>query len=103
MDVGGGHGRLLAGVLAATPNPQGVFYDLPRVVAEAPAVLRQRSAGARVRMEGGSFFDRVPGGGDAYILQRVIHDWPDEQAIAILRTVRAAAEKPDMTLLLVET
>ena len=103
MDVGGGHGRLLAGVLAATPNAQGVLYDLPRVVAEAPAVLRQRSAGARVRMEGGSFFDRVPGGGDAYILQRVIHDWPDEQAIAILSTVRAAAEKPDTTLLLVET
>jgi O-methyltransferase/methyltransferase family protein len=103
VDVGGGHGRLLAGVLAATPNAQGVLYDLPRVVAEAPAVLRQRGVGARVRMEGGSFFDRVPGGGDAYILQRVIHDWPDEQAIAILRTVRAAAEKPDTTLLLMET
>jgi C-methyltransferase len=103
VDVGGGHGRLLAGVLAATPTAQGVLYDLPRVVAEAPAVLRQGGVGARVRIEGGSFFDRVPGGGDAYILQRVIHDWPDEQAIAILRTVRAAAEKPDTTLLLVET
>jgi hypothetical protein len=54
-------------------------------------------------LESGSFFESVPCGGDAYILQRVIHDWPDEQAIAILSRVRAAAEKPDATLLLVET
>jgi C-methyltransferase len=103
VDVGGGHGRLLAGVLATTPSAQGVLYDLPRVVAEAPAVLRRRGVEGRVRLEGGSFFDSVPGGGDAYMLQRVIHDWPDERAITILRNVRTAAEKPDATLLLVET
>jgi C-methyltransferase len=103
VDVGGGHGRLLAGVLATTPSAQGVLYDLPRVVAEAPAVLQRRGVEARVRLEGGSFFDSVPGGGDAYMLQRVIHDWSDERAITILRNVRAAAERPDATLLLVET
>jgi hypothetical protein len=37
------------------------------------------------------------------MLQRVIHDWSDERAITILRNVRAAAERPDATLLLVET
>jgi C-methyltransferase len=103
VDVGGGHGRLLAGILAATPSAQGVLYDLPRVVAEAPALLQRRGVEARVRIEGGSFFDSVPGGGDAYILQRVVHDWPDEQAIAILRTVRTAAETSDAAVLLVET
>jgi hypothetical protein len=103
VDVGGGHGRLLAGILDSTPTAHGVLYDLPQVVAEAPALLRQRGVEARVRVEGGSFFDSVPDGGDAYIMQRVIHDWADEQAIAILRRVRAAAEKADAAVLLVET
>ena len=53
VDVGGGHGRLLAGILAATPTAQGVLYDLPQVVAEAPALLRQQGAEDRVRLEAG--------------------------------------------------
>jgi C-methyltransferase len=100
VDVGGGHGRLLAAILAATPTAHGVLYDLPQVVAGAPALLRQQGVEARVRIEGGSFFDSVPAGGDAYIMSRVIHDWADEQAVAILRKVRAAASA-DATVLLI--
>ena len=101
VDVGGGRGGLLSTILAATPNARGVLYDLPEVVAGAPALLRQRGVEDRVRVEGGSFFDNVPSGGDAYVLKTVIHDWPDRQAVAILRNVRAAAGS-DATLLLVE-
>jgi hypothetical protein len=39
---------------------------------------------------GGSFFDGVPTGADAYLLKHVIHDWNDERATAILKSVRAA-------------
>jgi len=102
VDVGGGHGRLLAAILAATPAAQGVLYDLPQVIAGAPALLSQRGVKDRVRVEGGSFFDSVPAGGDAYIMKAVIHDWPDEQAVAILRNVRAAAGA-DARVLLIET
>jgi hypothetical protein len=102
VDVGGGHGRLLAGILTTTPAAQGVLYDLPQVVAGAQALLRQQGAEDRVRLEAGSFFDGVPAGGDAYIMKMVIHDWPDEQAVAILRNVRAAAGG-DATVLLIET
>jgi C-methyltransferase len=91
MDVGGGHGGMLAAILAATPNVHRVLYDLPEVVAGAPALLRQRGADDRVRIEEGLFFDTVPAGGDAYTLKNVIHDWPDERAAAILGNVRAAA------------
>ncbi len=54
-----------------------------------------------MRIAEGSFFDSVPGGGDAYILKNIIHDWPDEKAVQILRNVRSAAG-PEATLLLVE-
>ena len=101
VDVGGGHGVLLSTILAATPNARGVLYDLPEVVAGASALLSAPGIKDRVRVEGGSFFDSVPSGGDAYVLKNVIHDWPDEQAVAILRNVRAAAGA-DSTVLLVE-
>ena len=101
VDVGGGQGGMLSAILAATPNARGVLYDLPEVVAEASALLRQRGVEDRVRVEGGSFFDSVPSGGDAYVLKNVIHDWPDGQAVAILRNVRVAAGA-DATVLLVE-
>jgi hypothetical protein len=91
VDVGGGHGPLLAAILAATPGSRGVLYDLPRVVASAPNLLRKHNVADRVRIAEGSFFDGVPGGGDAYILKNIMHDWPDEKAVQILRNVRAAA------------
>jgi hypothetical protein len=101
VDVGGGHGRLLSAILAATPSARGVLYDLPDVVNGAPEVLDRASVSGRVRVEGGSFFDSVPTGGDAYVLKDVIHDWGDESAQAILRNVAAAAHN-QATLLLIE-
>lgn len=101
VDVGGGHGPLLATILAATPGSQGVLYDLPAVVSAAPKLLFERGVADRVRIEEGSFFDGIPAGGDAYVLKNIIHDWPDQKAVQILRNVRAAAQQ-DSTILLVE-
>jgi hypothetical protein len=91
IDVGGGHGRLLAAILAATPQARGILFDLPEVVAGAPPVLAEHHVGDRVDVLGGSFFDMVPEGGDAYVLKNVIHDWPDEDPLKILSNVRTAA------------
>src|SRR6202040_750667 len=91
VDVGGGHGNLLAAILAAAPASRGVLYDLSRVVASAPGLLCENNVADRVRIAEGSFFDCVPGGGDAYVLKNIIHDWSDEKAVQILRNVRAAA------------
>jgi hypothetical protein len=52
-----------------------------------------------VRIVEGSFFERVPDDGDAYVLQHVIHDWPDDDAVHILRNVRAAARTGKRVLL----
>ncbi|MCV7287952.1 hydroxyneurosporene methyltransferase [Mycolicibacterium wolinskyi] len=100
-DVGGGHGRLLSAILEATPSARGLLYDLPQVVEGAPELLGRCGTAERVQVLPGSFFERVPEGADAYILKNIIHDWPDEQALTILRNVRAAAA-PGTTLLLIE-
>ena len=91
LDVGGGHGRLLAAILAATPQARGILFDLPDVAAGAPALLDEHHVADRVRVLGGSFFDVVPEGGDVYVLKNVIHDWPDEDPLKILSNVRTAA------------
>ncbi len=101
VDVGGGHGRLLAAILGAAPAARGVLYDLPPVVAGAPALLAEHGVVDRVRIESGSFFDSAPPGGDLYVLKSIIHDWPDEQAAQILGNVRAAGGT-GATLVLVE-
>jgi O-methyltransferase domain/Dimerisation domain len=101
VDVGGGTGRLLADILAANAALAGILFDLPRVVAAAPAVLQAGGVAARCRIESGSFFDAVPAGGDAYLLKFVLHDWDDARAEAILTRCRAAAAE-GATLLIVE-
>ena len=60
-----------------------------------------RGVADRVRIEGGSFFERVPAGGDAYVLSHIIHDWNEEQCLTILGNCRKAM-KPEASLLIVE-
>jgi O-methyltransferase domain/Dimerisation domain len=101
IDVAGGHGRLLAAILASAPNAQGVLYDQPEVIAGAASLLQEYHVAERVRLAEGSFFDGVPAGGDLYILKYIIHDWDDDAAVRILRNVRSAATA-GAALLLVE-
>jgi hypothetical protein len=102
VDVAGGHGRLLAAILNSAPDAEGVLHDLPEVIAGAAPLLRENGVAERVRLAGGSFFDGVPAGGDAYVLKHIIHDWGDDESVQILRNVRSAAA-PGATLLLIET
>ena len=40
----------------------------------------------------------MPGGGDAYVLKDIVHDWDDDRAIAILRNCRRVmAHTPGVT------
>ena len=101
VDVGGGHGALLADVLRANAGTRGVLFDQPHVVAHAPELLSQLGVDDRCEIVGGSFFDGVPGGGDAYILKSVVHDWDDEQSVRILEACRSAMDG-DAVLLVME-
>lgn len=101
VDVGGGHGRLLSTILHRAPLARGLLYDLPTVVAGADPVLVAAGVTDRCTVEGGSFLERVPDGGDTYVMKNIIHDWDDESSLRILRNIRTAIT-PDGRLLLLE-
>lgn len=90
VDVGGGQGRLLAGILAARPELRGVVFDLPDVVTGADAELRAAGVVDRCEVVAGDFFMSVPSDADCYILANVLHGWDDDRALAILRNCRRA-------------
>src|SRR5215203_5169036 len=90
IDVGGGNGAFLAAILAKHPHLHGVLCDQPHVVSGAETVLAAAGVADRCKVVGGSFFDAVPAGGDAYILKAILHDWEDAPCIQILQTCRRA-------------
>jgi len=101
VDVGGATGNLLTTILARHPGPEGILFDLAHVVCDAPPLIESRGLANRLRIEMGSFFERVPAGGDAYMLSHIIHDWSEEQCLKILGHCRQAMH-PESRLLIVE-
>lgn len=100
VDIGGGQGGLLAAILRANPGSRGVLFDLPQVVETSGSVIEGFGVADRLAVEGGDFFERVPDGGDAYILATVLHDWGDEKAINILSRCRAGINRDGRVLII---
>ena len=92
-DIGGGHGLLLGLILKHFPKLEGVLFDLPAVVAGAPGAGHLRDVENRLAIEGGSFFETIPAGCDAYIMKSIVHDWDDNNARRILTRVREQLAK----------
>lgn len=90
VDVGGGHGSLIATILKANPTLQGILFDQPAVIAGAKHLMTAEGVGERCEIIAGDFFESVPSGSDAYILKHIIHDWDDERAITILKNCHRA-------------
>jgi hypothetical protein len=101
VDVGGGHGALLAAIVDRYPGPLGLLFDLPDVVDTARGAIDRHIAAGRVEKVAGDFSEAVPDAGDAYLLKWIVHDWDDEAAIRIL-TNCGTAMAPAGKVLLVE-
>ncbi len=101
VDVGGGGGALLAGVLQAYPEMNGTLFDLAQGLVGARESMAAAGLGGRVSVKEGSFFEEVPSGADLYMLKSIVHDWDDERAVALLRTCRKAMH-PRAKLVLIE-
>ena len=91
VDVGGGTGSLLAEILRARPTVRGTLVDLPPTVARSAEIFRAAGVADRVTTVGQSFFDPLPAGSDLYLLKSILSDWPDREAVAILRRGAEAA------------
>jgi len=84
VDIGGGNGAVLVELVRRRSGLRGIVFDLPETV------RNEDTFGDRCRFVAGDFFERVPRG-DVYVLSTILHDWDDDRAGAILRTIRAAA------------
>jgi hypothetical protein len=99
VDVGGGHGVMLAAIVRRYPEVRATLFDLPEVTAEAPAALAARGVAEPLEIVGGDFFERVPAGADAYVMKMVLHDWDDDRAAAILVRCREAMARGGRVLI----
>jgi len=101
VDVGGGDGSLLIGILKACTGLTGIVFDLPHAAEKARTKIAAEGLQPRCNATAGDFFNEVPAGADAYILKHVIHDWNDDRAATILRNVHRAMP-PQASLLIAE-
>ena len=101
-DIAGGYGHLLAAVLAANPDANGVLFDLPAVLKGAPQMMESYGVSDRVELVEGDFFAEIPVKADIYMLKHIIHDWYDDNNQKILRNIRANMPD-DGKVLIIET
>ncbi|MBS1793091.1 MAG: methyltransferase [Acidobacteria bacterium] len=99
-DIAGGRGILLAKILEKNPHAEGILFEQSHVL-EGNILAREGVAG-RTRLVAGDFFAEIPVAADVYLMKFIIHDWNDEQSVAILRNLAKSAPKGSK-LLLVET
>jgi len=90
LDVAGGHGFLLAGILKAHPQMRGVLFDMPHARAGGAALMAREGLADRCRVVTGDMFAEVPGGADACIMKHIVHDWDDARSLTILRNCHQA-------------
>lgn len=100
VDIGGGHGALLAALLRRQPRLSGIVLDLPEVIAGAERLLADAGVAARATCVAGDFFSEVPGGGDVYLLKSVLHNWDDGTVVSILHRCREAMTRGSRLLVI---
>ncbi|WP_199434071.1 methyltransferase [Qaidamihabitans albus] len=101
VDLGGGTGQMIAGILKEHPGMRGVLLDLPDVAPHSRSLLEREGVLDRCEIVSGDFFHSVPAGGDTYLLKRVFYDFTDDECTRILRSVRSAMH-PDARVLVLD-
>lgn len=101
VDVGGGVGHVLAGILARYPEANGIVFDVAATMERAARYLAERGLQGRYAVAAGDMLDSVPKGAGLYILSKVLNNWDDEHCVRILRNIRRAMGS-DGRLILIE-
>ncbi len=89
-EIGGGHGGLLAALLRAHLQLQGVLIGLPEALEGAVPFLESHGVAERVRHLGGDIRVAIEAEADVYLLNGVLQQWDDKNATAILKACRKA-------------
>ncbi|KAJ4939792.1 hypothetical protein JOQ06_029228 [Pogonophryne albipinna] len=99
VDLGGCTGALAREMAKAWPSSSVTVLDLPQVVEVAQKHFPQEDDA--VEFQSGDFFsDEIPPA-DLYILARIIHDWPEEKCVTLLKKIHDSC-RPGGGVLLVE-
>jgi hypothetical protein len=101
VDIGGADGFLLGSILQQSPGSSGTVFDLPYVVPSVRATAERLGVADRLGAEGGSYYETIPGGADAYTLKSVLHDCSDEETVRILSNV-AGSMKAGSSVIVIE-
>jgi hypothetical protein len=104
VDVGGGHGFLISQILKHYPKMKGMLFDLPHVLEGATPRIQRLGLSSRLETCPCDFFESIPAGGDAYIMQHIIHDWNDAKCHIILKHIhKALAGKKNGKLIILDS
>lgn len=90
IDVGGGNGQLVVKILKRNPLAKGIVFDLERLRESAIKYISNNQLSDRCAFQSGNFFEKIPEGGDVYLLSVILHDWNDNDALLILKKCREA-------------
>ncbi|KAH9289040.1 hypothetical protein KI387_033157, partial [Taxus chinensis] len=95
VDVGGGKGTALGGIVKAYPHIHGINFDLPHVIATAPLI-------PGIEHVGGSMFDSIPSA-NAVFIKNVLVDWDDESCMKLLQNCHKALPENGKVIIVEET
>jgi hypothetical protein len=100
VDIGGGNGALLIGIMKSTTKANGIVFDLDENIRDQAVLnISNNNLQDRCSFQAGSFFETIPAGASAYIMKSVLHDWDDANSIKILANTKKAM--PDGSKLLI--
>jgi acetylserotonin N-methyltransferase len=87
IDLGGATGHLAIAACRRYPGLRAVLFELPGTDALAREIIEQSPVADRISVETGDFFQDDLPPGDLFALGRILHDWSDEKAQALLARI----------------
>lgn len=92
LDVGGGNGTLIMELVSNYTWLKGAVYERPEIAEIAEKNIEAAEMSEKIDVMEGSFFENVPCGYDAILMKYILHDWPDDECLNILRNCRDALQ-----------
>ena len=86
-DIGGGDGTFLAHILIRNPDARGTLLDVPEALIKSKALIKSWGLDDRMTLIEGDFLKEIPEGFGLYLLKNILHNWPDNEAIDILKNI----------------